>query len=79
MDQHEHLISQIKAVLSLIAALLGIGTVAGVVNLIVGMLSACWLAYQLWVAINYDLPIKRAKLAVAKAGRRIPETQPGDL
>jgi ABC-type lipoprotein release transport system permease subunit len=63
---------------SYLAAFLGIGTVVGLVNLTVGILSACWLTYQLYVAIKYDLPIKRAKLAAAQRGQ-LDATQPGDL
>lgn len=68
----------VKAGLSWLAAILGIGTFAGLVNVAVGLLSATWLAYQLYVAIKYDLPVKRAKLAAARRGM-IDSTQPGDL
>jgi len=67
-DHHNTTFETFKSFVSYLAALLGIGTVAGLVNLSVGVLSACWLAYQLYVAIKYDLPLKRAKLKAAQRG-----------
>lgn len=60
-DQQDFLY-YVKLFISWIAAFLGIGTIAGVVNILVGVLSATWLAYQLWVNIKYELPIKKARL-----------------
>lgn len=72
--QHMETVSApIKTLANLLAAVLGIGTFAGLVNLLVGVLSASWLVYQLYVAIVYELPIKRAKLQAVRAGRREPE------
>jgi len=68
-----------RALLNLISAALGIGTVLGMVNLAVGVLSSFWLSYQLYVAIKYDLPIKRAKLQALRDRRSPDSTQPGDL
>lgn len=71
-------VSTVKAVINWIAAVLGIGTFAGLVNVTVGILSATWLCYQLYVAIKYDLPVKRAKLEAAKRNL-LESTQPGEL
>lgn len=78
LHEQQHDISTIKAAINWLAAILGIGTFAGLVNVVVGLLSGTWLAYQLYVAIKYDLPVKRAKLAAAKRGL-IDSTQPGDI
>lgn len=64
-EHHSTTLEWLKALVSYIAALLGIGTFAGLVNVGVGVLSGLWLAYQLYTGIRYDLPIKRAKLAAA--------------
>ena len=77
-EQHNTTLDAVRVIVSYLAAFLGIGTVVGLVNLTVGILSACWLTYQLYVAIKYDLPIKRAKLAAAQRGQ-LETTQPGDL
>jgi hypothetical protein len=71
--QIETISSHVKPFVNWIAAALGIGTFAGLVNVLVGLLSASWLAYQLYVAINYELPIKRERLRAIKAGRRDPD------
>lgn len=47
------------------AALLGIGTFLQLVNLTVGVLSAGWLAVQLYGYVRYELPHKRARLRQA--------------
>ncbi len=49
----------IKAVVNWLAASLGIGTFLGLINLAVGLLSAAWLAVQLYGYVKYELPIKR--------------------
>lgn len=72
-EQHDQTITRGKALLDWIAAVLGLGTIAGLVNIAVGVLSACWLSYQLYVAIVYELPIKRARLQAIRDGRRDPE------
>jgi len=71
----------VKTILTWIAAALGIGTFAGLVNIVVGMLSACWVGYQLYAALNYDLPIKRAKLKALRDQQHdaLDSTQPGSL
>lgn len=75
-DHHNTALESFKAFVSYVAALLGIGTFAGLVNIGVGLLSGCWLAYQLYTGIKYELPIKRAKLASAL---RNEHTKPGEL
>ena len=77
-DHQKTTLDLVKDLISYAAALLGIGTFAGLVNVGVGLLSACWLTYQLYVAIKYDLPVKRAKLEAARRGH-LDSTQPGDL
>lgn len=75
-DHHNTTVDAIKAFVSYVAALLGIGTFAGLVNIGVGVLSGCWLAYQLYTGIKYELPLKRAKLAAAQRGEF---TKQGDV
>lgn len=62
----------IKTIANWLAAVLGIGTFAGLVNVLVGLLSASWLVYQLYVAIVYELPIKRERLRAIRSGRTDP-------
>lgn len=54
--------SAIIKVVNWLAALLGIGTFLQLVNLTVGVLSACWLSVQLYGYFRYELPHKRARL-----------------
>ena len=75
-DHNNTTLDALRSVVSYVAALLGIGTFAGLVNVGVGVLSGCWLAYQLYTGIKYELPIKRAKLAAALRGEL---SKPGDL
>jgi hypothetical protein len=42
---------------------LGLGTAIGVVNLLVGVLSACWLTAQLWNFATYTLPKNKREKA----------------
>lgn len=69
----------VKTFANWIAAALGIGTFAGLVNVIVGVLSAGWIALQIYAYLRYDLPVKRARLKAAQRGRLMDSTQPGDL
>lgn len=48
-----------------VAATLGIGTFLGLVNMVVGVLSALWLGVQLYGYMRYELPKKRAELKAA--------------
>lgn len=72
-EQQDHLVPTLKTVFNWFAAMLGIGTFAGMVNVLVGLLSASWLTYQLYVAIKFELPIKRARLEAVRKGRRDPD------
>lgn len=72
MNEHDHFIAHLKTIANLLAAMLGIGTFAGLVNVLVGILSASWLMYQLWVSIKYELPIKRARLKAIREGLKDP-------
>lgn len=51
----------IKLFVSYIAAVLGIGTFLGFVNLVVGMLSASWLAVQIYGYMVHELPMKKLR------------------
>lgn len=55
-DVHVWLSSKAAALVSWVSAALGIGTAIGIVNLTVGILSACWLSAQLWNFMTYTLP-----------------------
>lgn len=82
IDPHNHndaFWDNMRALLNLLSAALGIGTVLGMVNLAVGVLSSFWLSYQIYVAFKYDLPIKRAKLQALRDRTLADSTQPGDL
>ena len=74
-ENHEHLTPAMKTVVNWIAAVLGIGTFAGLVSVVVGVLSGAWIAVQLYGYLRYELPIKRAKLATALRGEL---TKPGE-
>lgn len=64
----------LKAAINYTAAILGIGTFLGLVNLAVGALSALWLSVQLYGYIRYELPIKRFR---HERARRAMERQQG--
>ena len=51
----------IKSIINYVAAALGIGTFLGLVNLVVGMLSASWLAIQIYGYLTHELPMKRLR------------------
>jgi hypothetical protein len=78
-NQNDVFWDHMRTLLNWLSAALGIGTVLGTVNLAVGVLSSFWLSYQLYVAIKYDLPIKRAKLQALRERSESDSTQPGDL
>lgn len=75
-DHHNTTVDAIKAFVSYVAALLGIGTFAGLVNIGVGVLSAVWLAVQLWNWWTFTRLMNKAKLAAALRGEF---TKPGDV
>ena len=60
---HLWLSTKTAGIVSWVSALLGLGTAIGVVNLVVGVLSACWLAAQLWNFFTYTLPRNRKERA----------------
>ncbi len=47
--------------LSYVSAALGIGTFMGLVNTLIGVMSACWLALQIYGYVRYEIPLKRFK------------------
>ena len=63
---HAWLSSKAAVFVSWISAFLGLGTAIGVVNLTVGVLSACWLTAQLWNFFFYTLPRNRRERALWK-------------
>lgn len=56
----------LKALINWAAAFLGIGTFLGVVNLAVGVLSAAWLAVQIYGYLVHELPMKRMRKQLLK-------------
>jgi hypothetical protein len=62
-DLHLWLSSKAALFVSWVSAFLGLGTAIGVVNLLVGVLSACWLTAQLWNYFTYTLPRNRKERA----------------
>jgi hypothetical protein len=69
---HQILSTKTAALVSWVSALLGLGTAVGVVNLLVGVLSACWLTAQLWNFATYTLPKNKREKAEweAKAAKK---------
>ena len=68
-----------KAVINWLAAALGIGSFLGLVNLVVGVLSATWLAVQLYGYLAHELPMKRMRKQMLKRELDRSRTQPADL
>ena len=68
-----------KAVINWLAAALGIGSFLGLVNLIVGVLSATWLAVQLYGYLAHELPMKRMRMQILKRELDRRRTQPAEL
>lgn len=75
----DHTQHPVIKVLDWAASILGIGTLLGLVNIAVGLLSGAWLAYQLYTSIKYDLPVKKAKLKAAQREMLANATKPSDL
>lgn len=69
----------VKAFVNWAAAFLGIGTFLGVVNLAVGVLSAAWLAVQIYGYLVHELPMKRMRKQLLKRQLERNQTQPADL
>lgn len=51
----------LKAAINYTAAILGIGTFLGFVNLMVGLLSAGWLGIQIYGYLTQELPMKKLR------------------
>lgn len=69
----------LKALINWAAAFLGIGTFLGVVNLAVGVLSAAWLAVQIYGYLVHELPMKRMRKQLLNRQLERNQTQPADL
>lgn len=68
-----------KSVINWLAALLGIGTFLGMINLAVGLLSAAWLAVQLYGYLAHELPMKRMRKQILRRELERGRTQPAPL
>lgn len=79
MENHTAAGSAIIKAVNYIAAALGIGTFVGLVNVAVGVLSATWLALQIYGYIKYELPIKHYRRAKAKREAERGATSPAPL
>ena len=73
-DLHAWLSSKLANFISWISAALGVGTFLGYVNIVVGVLSACWLGVSLWNYFTHTRPknklemeLLRQKLAAHRA------------
>jgi ABC-type lipoprotein release transport system permease subunit len=62
-DLHLWLSSKAALFVSWVSAFLGLGTAIGVVNLLVGVLSACWLTAQLINHFVYVVPKHKREAA----------------
>ena len=69
----------LKALINWAAAFLGIGTFLGVVNLAVGVLSAAWLAVQIYGYLVHELPMKRMRKQLLKRQLERNQTRPAEL
>ena len=69
----------VKSVINWLAAALGIGSFLGLVNLIVGVLSATWLAVQLYGYVAHELPMKRMRKKILQRELDRTRTQPSAL
>ena len=61
-DFHAYLSSKLAIMLSWLAAAAGIGSFVGWVNVAVGVLSAMWLAVQIWNWWTYTRKVNQATL-----------------
>lgn len=78
--QHlEPMAPHVKTVANWLAAALGIGTFAGMVNVLVGVLSGAWIAMQLYGYLRYDLPVKRARFRALSLGDPVDMTDREDF
>ena len=76
---HQTDTNTVKALVNWVAAFLGIGTFLGVVNLAVGVLSAAWLAVQIYGYLVHELPMKRMRKQILKRQLERNQTQPAEL
>lgn len=79
IDQHAAAGSVVVKVINYIAASMGIGTFLGVVNVAVGVLSAAWLAMQLYGYIKHELPMKRMRQQMLRRELDRTVTRPAPL
>lgn len=68
-----------KSVINWLAAFLGIGTFLGMINLAVGLLSAAWLAVQLYGYLAHELPMKRMRKQILRRELERGRTAPAPL
>lgn len=68
-----------KNVVNWLAAFLGIGTFLGVVNLAVGVLSAIWIAVQIYGHMIHEMPMKKMRKQLLKRQLERNQTQPAEL
>lgn len=76
---HQTDTNTVKALVNWVAAFLGIGTFLGVVNLAVGVLSAAWLAVQIYGYLVHELPMKRMRKQILKRQLERNQAQPAEL
>lgn len=69
----------VKSVINWLAAALGIGSFLGLVNLVVGVLSAAWLGVQLYGYLVHELPMKRMRKKILQRELDRVRTQSADL
>lgn len=68
-----------KSLVNWLAAVLGIGTFLGLVNLAVGVLSAAWLSVQIYGYLVHELPMKRMRKQMLRRELDRGATRPGEL
>lgn len=76
--QADHTLT-LKSIFNFVAALLGIGSFLGVINLAVGVLSAFWLGVQLYGYLAHELPMKRMRKQILRRELERGATQPAEL
>lgn len=72
-DHHESILRSFRELVSWVAAGLGITSAMGLINVVIGVLSAAWLATQLWRFWRYDYPELQHKRLTRLAGDRSSE------
>jgi len=79
MDNHAAAGSAFLKFVNYLAASMGIGTFLGFVNVAVGVLSALWLAMQLYGYVKHELPMKRMRKQILRRELERARTQPAPL